>query len=242
MNIIQITDLHIGSLTDTTNEVDTMNNFKMVLESIMTSEKPDLVVLTGDLCFKDPAVDVYQYVIQKLEETGYNYKIISGNHDNTSMHSGLWTGKISEELYYSDSGMVFLDTAPGSMSDLQWAWLENECLQSDSSVITIFMHHPPAHGLVPHMDLKYAFTQISEFEQLLAKFPEKRFDVFCGHYHVERSLIRQNLHVFITPSCFVQISDETEAFKPDHYIPAYRRIIYDDWGNLTTTVRYLWPK
>ena len=61
---------------------------------------------------------------------------------------------------------------------------------------------------------------------------------FTGHYHTERTIEIGNVAVYITPSTFVQISDSTVEFTPDHYKPAYRMITFD--GHMFKTwVRYL---
>lgn len=239
MNIVQITDLHILSLTELANGVDTAANFKRVLAKVKEVESPDFVVISGDLCFQDPKENVYDFVLEELEQTGLKYFIISGNHDSTAMYSERFVGTKINEYYYESHGCLFLDTAVGSMSEEQWTWLDQKLNVWPEPKVTIFMHHPPKYAQVPHLDLQYAFKEIDRFDDLLKKYTNIRFDIFTGHYHVERSIVNSNCHLFITPSCFIQISDETKEFKPDHYIPAYRRIVYDDAGNLCTTVRYL---
>ena len=242
MNIIQITDLHILSEHEQANGIDTAGNFLKVLDEIKATEVVDRLVISGDLCLQDPLENVYDFVISTLKATDYKFNIISGNHDQTSMYSHQLTGTKLDEMYYESEDILFLDTASGAMSDEQWLWLANKLQHWHKDFITIFMHHPPLMAQVPHLDNNYPFREISRFKNLLSKFPGIRFDVFTGHYHVERSIIYKNCHLFITPSCFVQIADDTAAFKVDHSIPSYRRINYDEEGNLTTTVRYLFPK
>ncbi len=242
MTIIQITDLHLPGIGEKVDFTDTQRNFLAVIDQIKKTEHVDMLVISGDLCYANPTQSVYDYVFSVLEETGYNFRIISGNHDSSIMYSQKIIGKAVAEMYYESDQVLFLDTAPGTMSDQQWLWLENILYDWQNDHVTIFMHHPPILASMPHLDNNYPFKEIDRFKELLSKFSKIRFDVFTGHYHVERSIVYRNCHLFITPSCFVQIADDTAEFKIDHTIPAYRRIKYDDEGNLTTTLRYLFPK
>ena len=61
MKIVQITDIHINKLFELTNEINVQNNFLTVLDNAML-ERPDLVVLSGDLGHDDVQVDVYQWI------------------------------------------------------------------------------------------------------------------------------------------------------------------------------------
>jgi len=66
MKIVQFTDPHIGGVDQDTHNVDTRSNFIRTLEAIR-NEKADSVVLTGDLCFKEPRREVYEWIKEKLK-------------------------------------------------------------------------------------------------------------------------------------------------------------------------------
>ena len=238
MNIIQITDLHIASLGGLANEIDTRSNFERILNRVAQEESPDHIVISGDICFKDPDITVYNYIKSLLDKIDHNYHIISGNHDNSSMISVIFGKSKVEEYYYKSDGIIFLDTGKGFMSETQWLWFEKVLETADLREIIIFMHHPPILAMVPHMDQKYTFMEIERFQKLTSRYNELEFFIFSGHYHVERSLKLRNMNVYITPSCFIQISDKDVEFKADHYYPAYRRIVFDK-ETFMTTVRYL---
>ncbi|MBK8387893.1 MAG: metallophosphoesterase family protein [Saprospiraceae bacterium] len=238
MVIIQITDLHIAALGTHANGVDTLANFNQILGRVEADEQADLIVISGDICFQDPVEEVYHHVKSMLDSKPFDYKVIGGNHDDSKMISQIFTGTESLEYFYEYKGMIFLDTVQGSMSTNQWQWLEHKLTSHQDSKVYIFMHHPPRKSMVPHIDDRYAFTQIDEFNDLLDKFSHLSFYIFTGHYHVERSMQYKNCHLFITPSCFLQIADTSPEFIVDHYVPAYRRIVIED-DLFLSTVKYL---
>ena len=99
------------------------------------------------------------------------------------------------------------------------------------------MHHPPMEAGVPFMDGKYPLQDMEAVQAVLFEHPH-RIAIFCGHYHVEKSLQLRNLNVFITPSSFFQIDQFSPEFKVDHHSIALR-VIDVVGGQLRTTVRYL---
>lgn len=243
IKIIQITDLHIESIDGLANGIDTCRNFDMVLEEVIL-ERPDFIVLTGDLCFKEPKAETYKWVKQKMDAIEIPYFVISGNHDHSETLASVFHFPFSgTEVYYDEDWgemkMLFLDTAVSKMSEKQWSWFEKQ-LDTSTENLLIFMHHPPVQAGVPHMDMHYSFLEMERFSRVCKNYG-KPLSIFCGHYHVDRYINKENLNVFITPSCFIQISDQYEHFQADHYIPAYRRIETDGNG-LRTTLRYLFPK
>ena len=58
MKIVQFTDIHIGAKNEVTRDADVRHNLKVVLKAI-AKENADMVVLSGDLCFKEPRADTY---------------------------------------------------------------------------------------------------------------------------------------------------------------------------------------
>ncbi len=238
MVIIQITDLHIAALGTKANVVDTLSNFNQILERVVADEQADLIVISGDICYQDPVEDVYHHVKSMLDSQPFDYKVIGGNHDDSKLISKIFTGEECAEYYYDYKEIIFLDTVLGSMSVKQWQWLEEKLDNHQGTKVYIFMHHPPRKSMVPHIDDRYAFTQIDEFNDLLDKYSHLSFYIFTGHYHVERSIQYKNCNLFITPSCFLQIADTSPEFIVDHYVPAYRRIVLDD-DLFLSTVKYL---
>lgn len=237
-----ITDLHITTEGNLANDVDTRANFLQIMDAVK-SENPDHLIIAGDLCFRTADNRVYEWVKSHLDDAGISYDIIAGNHDDSGKIADIfglekYYHPDQNELYYVKQilgkRVIFLDTAIGEMSSTQYEWLDNEL--SRHQIDWIVMHHPPVFGGVPHMDNNYAFTQQKQFQEHIRNYglPLK---IFCGHYHVEKTIDMDNMQVFITPSCFVQIDKNHEEFHADHYEIAYRNIIFDQ-SYFATSVHY----
>jgi 3',5'-cyclic-AMP phosphodiesterase len=239
--IIQITDLHINKLGQSTDNVDTPQNFQKVLAEALTY-KPDHIILTGDLCHQTPSKDIYFWFKDIMDTTKIPYDVIPGNHDNSELMAEVFGYPIDNyELYYqkiiNGQQFLFLDSSRAVMSENQYQWL-NSTLQNTTSAI--FMHHPPREVSVPHMDINYMFKQTSKFETCINNNTEN-ISIFTGHCHNERTILADGYNLFVTPSCFVQISDLNVEFAPDHFTPGYRIIDFTEKG-IVTYVRYLWSE
>lgn len=205
MKIIQITDIHIDKIDHLTNGINTQANFLNVLNQACEA-KPDIIVITGDVCHVFGNIEVYQWLKVQMDDCGYPYYLIAGNHDNQQEISDTFGYSLNnEEIYYEieNSGhrFLFLDTAISKMSVTQFEWLTERL---KTRIDAIFMHHPPIKAGLPHMDENYSFLQSEEFIKKCSTYHGELL-VFCGHYHCERSIHFENLRVFITPSTFLQI-------------------------------------
>ena len=227
MHLIQITDLHIGFENEDTNGVDVRNNFLRTLE-VISNEQLDALIITGDLCYRAPEIEIYKWIKIQLDTTNIPYYLIPGNHDDAEMMRevfGLENIKNKELYYYKKFGdwdVLFLDTCPATMSHHQYNWLEKELDKLKSNAI-IFMHHPPIDMEVPFMDNKHFFKEQKKFQTLLSIYPFT-FEIFCGHYHVDKQKQLHNLNVHICPSLFFQIKDDRPEFEVDHYRIGYNKI------------------
>jgi 3',5'-cyclic-AMP phosphodiesterase len=233
MRIIQITDIHVNKVGELTNDISTQLNFLNVLSACL-EYKPDMIVLTGDLCHDQPSIDIYQWFLSRLAPLGIPFYVIAGNHDNSSLIADVFGYKMVDdecffEIEFDENKILFLDSHKGSFSETQFSWLESRC--DENSIL--FTHYPPVFAGIPHMDGKYSFLQIPEFKNRI----RNKVFTFSGHCHNERTIMEDNLNVFITPSCFIQIDDKSEIFKPDHFRPAFRIIDYVQ-GRVNSTVKY----
>lgn len=242
IRLIQITDLHIGQPGDNTFGVDVRMNFAEILQEA-AKLKPDALILTGDLCFDLGDPQIYKWIRQQLNMYGIPFEVIPGNHDSVELMAAAFDKMQhfkDNELYFSwQSGteeIIFLDTSPGVVSSKQLAWLKNK-LSTKKGDFILFMHHPPILCGVPHMDSKYALRNRDDLQEILFEYRGK-IHIYCGHYHVERTLYLHNLIVNITPSCFFQIDMNSEAFRIDHYRIAFRLIEMEGSGLLRQSLHY----
>ena len=243
MKFIQVTDLHIDKAGECPFDIDVRKNFFDILEAV-TKEQPDHLVISGDLCYKEGEDKIYRWIKAQLDQLPFSYDIIAGNHDDSAMMAEVFERthllNDNKEFYFAKKWgkypCLFLDTAVGHHSDNQLKWLKRQLRNCNSNLI-IFMHHPPFLSGVPYMDINHSLQDMEKVQALFAEFPHQ-ISIFCGHYHVEKTLIYNNVTLMITPSCFFQIGQDQEDFSVDHHRIAYRNIILDK-GVLQSTVHYL---
>ncbi|MFN7115270.1 MAG: metallophosphoesterase [Saprospiraceae bacterium] len=228
MRIIQLTDLHVGEEGAQSFGVDVRANFLKILQAAKALQ-PDRLVITGDLCLHTGVTVIYQWLKEHLDDSGIPYDVISGNHDDPALMAEVFDVQQSlrqGELYFNREcagrTVLFLDTTVASMSEKQLEWLRRQLsLMQDDAVI--FMHHPPMLANMPWMDSKYPFRLTDAFQEICFAHPYP-INVFCGHYHIEKTVQQHNLTMHITPSCYFQIDPHALEFKIDHYQIALREI------------------
>lgn len=230
MRIIQLSDLHIDGLDKNPNGVDVRSNFLKVLD-VLPEFEADFLVASGDLSFRSADKDVYRWIRDQLNSLDLPVYVIPGNHDDPTMLAEVFhpdkatstTGKLyyfckkKEELFF------FLDTGDATMGHQQFKWLEEMNRKYDPNRLFLFMHHPPLHVGVPHMDDKHAFREMEYFGEMSSSF-KKEVYVFAGHYHFQKSVQRKNMSVHICPSTFFQMKGENKDFEIDHNIPGFQII------------------
>jgi Icc protein len=241
MKIIQITDLHIDKENEYPFNIDVRRNFQRILRAARQA-KVDHLVISGDLCYDIGDVEIYEWIREQLDLTRISYDVIGGNHDDTMLMSeifGLQHLVTKNELYFAKklgkATCLFLDSSRGFHSENQLKWLDRQ-LKNGNDNFVIFTHHPPVKADVKFMDTKYALQNISEIQEVL--FGYRGFiNIFCGHFHVEKSIQRDNILVQITPSTFYQLDQSSLDFKVDHHSIAYRLIDISN-QSIKTSVKY----
>lgn len=234
IKIIQISDLHIGAENEDTSGIDVRKNFLNFID-VLPSHQPDMLVITGDLCFQTGQADIYRWIQKQLDKLGFPVWIISGNHDDSTLlaqnhhlEAHLKNGELFYRVDLDDYSFIFLNTAPGACSAAQYHWLETQ-LQKANRTPVIFMHHPPAYAGVPFMDNNYPFREMEKMQEILCAYPGN-LNIFCGHYHSERTVCYKNLAIHIAPSTFFQIDHRFEDFKIKNSPPGFREIVFTKNG------------
>ncbi len=243
MLITLISDPHIAPPGEHPFGVDTRGLFTGALE-FQSREKSDLLIITGDLSYRDGDESSYKWIKKQLDDNQTPYRIIGGNHDDSSVLARTFALEDhlhnSIELYYEEKipghHLIYLDSSVGSLSKLQWSWLEEKLTSERELKKLIFMHHPPTEAAAPYMDKNHAFREIDKFRKLVKK-SECRPTVFCGHYHIEKSLILPEMDVFICPSTFFNLDDKYRDFKVLNNRSCYRRVELSE-EMLRTSVYY----
>ncbi|MEM1217336.1 MAG: metallophosphoesterase [Bacteroidota bacterium] len=242
MRILQLTDLHIGERGEDTFGVDVRANFISILQEIKRN-KPDHIVLTGDLCFNTGQLETYQWIYDQMQALGVPYSVIPGNHDDSNqmasvfaLQEQLQNGQLYFETFMAGHQAVYLDSGPGVVSEEQLVWLR-EKVHTGTEPLLVFIHHPPALAGVPFMDINYPLRNHEEVQEILLG-TDRKIDLFCGHYHVEKTLSIRNVRIHITPSLFFQMDQQSPTFQVDHHRIGYREIILGT-SSLQTKVYYL---
>ena len=238
--ICQISDMHITfELDKTIDRIDVIANFENVLKEVVKIS-PDLVVISGDLCFSKSDKSVYRYVKDRLDSCGLPYTIIAGNHDRSNPLAKTFGYETTEkgDLYYTkevgDYLLIFADSSTHRISSDQLERIKQNLKGPFKPVL--FIHHPPAISSVAFMDGKYPLKNMGMLQSVLALYGGN-ISVFCGHYHNDREFQKGNLSIYLTPSTYFQISSETSHLKVASSIPGWRNIILSD--TIETEVRYL---
>jgi len=228
MKIAQITDLHIGLEGQDTYNVDVRDNFLLILGEVVFA-KPDLVIITGDLCFDEGVKETYVWIKEKLDNINIPYLILPGNHDDTQMMMEVFDidySNAEDEIYFAKkldkTTALFLDNSKAEHSENQKKWLKRQLHQADKNIL-VFTHYPPATCNVKFMDKNYGQKDKDEVQKLLQGY-EKNVYLFCGHFHTEKSIHLDNLHIAITPSTYFQINPNSEDFEIESHRIGYRII------------------
>ncbi len=242
MKIAQITDLHIGLKDQDTYNVDVRDNFLQILGEVVFTE-PDLVVVTGDLCFDVGHEEIYIWIKSKLDNIKIPYLVTPGNHDDTEMMKAVFEIDYShgdDEIYFakklSKTTALFLDNSKAAHSDNQKKWIKRQLHQADKNIV-VFTHYPPAKCKVAFMDKNHALEDRKEIQSLFHTY-EKNIYLFCGHYHTEKIIHLDNLHIAITPSTYIQIDPDTEDFQVGSYQIGFRLIELSK-NHCMSTVKYI---
>lgn len=248
MRIVHITDQHVGEPDEQPYGVDVRSHFLALCRRIREI-KPDYLVVTGDLSLTSGNAEIYQWIKFHLDQVGVPYAVLSGNHDDPnllahafSLEDHLHDGELFYTRHWGGDWVLFLDSTPGAISDFQLDWLRRQLSETGGSPRLLFMHHPPVLAEVPHMDDHYPLLESSR-RALSRIFGEYQgpIHVFCGHYHNAREVHQDGVHVYITPSSYLQIDPFQKDFAVDHTRPAFR---YIDWrpSRVLTSVHYLMPR
>lgn len=101
--IVQLTDIHYGY--DTKPSQQTKKDICQILEL----EKPDLVVITGDVVYHKPAKEGWNEVLEIIESRNIPYAITLGNHDD---ELGISRKEVAN-MIASRKGSLFVATTKG---------------------------------------------------------------------------------------------------------------------------------
>jgi Icc protein len=240
--IAHLSDIHCTADRAAIKGIDTWDNFDRAVADCAGHEI-DHIVLSGDLANDPNDAGPYRFIRERIETLAVPYSIIPGNHDRLALMREAFPEPIfaeRERMYYQRRlgplSCVFLDTATGTVDSAQMNWFES-AFAAMPAPRCLFMHHPPARCGVPLMDRKYPLENMDELQGAFSRLPATPL-VFCGHYHVEKSVVAKCCTIMITPSTWYQLRQDIPEWGVDHTRIGYRLIDCVD-QTVRTTVRYL---
>ncbi len=243
--IIQISDLHIAAAGEYPHGNDSRQTFISTLDLIERVMPIDMIVVTGDIAHHTLDNSICSWIDLHLSAFEVPVHIVPGNHDNTKLIASFFS-KLDhlqgDELFYSirqdQRHFIFLDTADHSISDFQLMWLRDllsECSHSRQHPV-IFMHHPPCISGSLFMDRKYPFKRSEEFGEVLQIYNDI-IPIFCGHYHIAKTVTWNNAVIFVTPSSCFEIDPFSSSFTLEAVPPGLRVIDLTDHGIQSSVLR-----
>jgi Icc protein len=242
LRIVQVSDIHIGHTDEPISGVDVRRQFLEVLHCIR-QEPLDLLVISGDLAAFSGEIEAYQWIKQVLQDFSSPYLVIAGNHDHAGRLAETFNLQefVTEEMLFftqtvKNKRIFFLDTSSYVLPPRQIAWLQEQ-LATQTEPCLLFMHHPPLLCNCTFMDTYYPLRNHDEVWAVIREYPMIEA-IFCGHYHADRTMLKDNKTVYVTPSTALQIDTETLCFEIKDQRAGWRVI---DWSaqGVKTEVRYL---
>jgi Icc protein len=228
--IAQVTDMHIPPSDVLYKGINVRQQFIDVLKKL-AKKKLDLLVLSGDLAASEGEPEAYLWIKEVLSTFPHPYIVMPGNHDHVVRMSRVFKldgSNISQGMLYftrkiNGKLLIFLDSSSYRISKQQLEWLSTLIAESNEQAL-LFIHHPPLLCDCLFMDEPHALQNIHDIWQVLEKSRQTIKHIFCGHYHTEKTIIKNTKSVYLTPSTIFQIKTDTAEFAIEHSNPGWRMI------------------
>ncbi|TNF36974.1 MAG: hypothetical protein EP315_03455, partial [Gammaproteobacteria bacterium] len=228
VRLIQLTDTHIHDDASACFKDTWPYEYlqRMIRQIHVRQERPDYVVVTGDLTHDGGAASC-EHLAQLLMQFDCPVHVTAGNHDEARIirqhllvHNISMPDKLKLDhwqVLFADSHIEF-ETA-GEVAATTLASL-TQALQQDPQPALLFTHHPPINIDSEWMD-KIGMKNGNDLLTALAAFPHLQAVVF-GHIHQQWHSRHQHIQLLGTPSTCVQFEPLSQQFAIDNSHPGYR--------------------
>lgn len=194
-----ITDIHALEKNVEKKGVNTVRNWKTVLEDVQSKGIKE-IVLGGDLGEKE----FLPMLFNDVQDFEFHY--ILGNHDKIKNFRNFdQRTKENDELFYSyqlqGSDCIFLDTSSYRLNDEQRGFLDQWLKNAVNPVI--FIHHPVL-DIGTWMDREHPLKNREEVEEIISS-NGKEVTLICGHYHQFHEKSSELIRQIIAPAVSYQI-------------------------------------
>lgn len=251
--IAQISDLH---LTGKTGSAPSFTRFSTLLQHACT-HRPDLLLLTGDLC-NDGNLANYDWLFEQLYATQIGFVCIAGNHDVTHeiglkkphderIHLPLSPDarlldchRLTIDMLGATWQLLLLDSSVGgegfgrlSAPTLQWL---DHTLQAHPLPTLIALHHHPTAVGSAWIDA-LMLQNGDEFWQIIQKHPHAAA-VLCGHVHQAQQLqVLPHCVLLTTPASDRQFLPNSDDFATDTRTAGFRLIQIDNTQAIASYIK-----
>lgn len=231
MKLVHLTDTHICADPHASHRgIHIRRSFEAVLSQVL-EEKPDLVVITGDLAF-DGSTEAYEYLAARLRALPCPVVACLGNHDDPTRVAAL-RDLLAGELRLGAWVILLLDSNLAAYAAGEWdgrvraAELER-LRQVQGENVLLCLHHNPVADPSRGIELG-----ISNAEELLGSLDGRVKAVLCGHVHQAY----ESGIVLVAPTTNFQ--SLTWDGRESGDLPGYRVLELLDDGSYVTDVRRL---
>ena len=206
-------------------------------------ERPDAVLLTGDLAHDDPAG--YAQLATHFRDPGAPVHCLPGNHDDPAAVKAALEGPPfvhDVARRYGEWVIVMLDSTiagehGGHLDAEELARLDAAlAAQPDAFALVCLHHHPVPHGSAWLDELMLG--NAAEFFEVLARHPGVR-GLAWGHTHQPFEGMHGHIRLMGTPSTCMQFAQNADEFAIDSRPPAYRWIELEPGGGIETGIEWV---
>ena len=220
--LVQVSDLHLGA-----GQAHHHDNWQLVAAWI-EREKPDVVVVNGDLVMEDPDIEVdHAFVRAELGRLRAPYRCLPGNHDiGDNVLFGKMPQRVNDERrarfvrHFGEERWAFEGGRWGFVGlnaqlfgsggqraeEEQWSWLEAQFAAFSGRPIALFLHKPlfldhPDEGDHEDLVLRQSCLDRASRSRLLELCHRSGVRlVSCGHKHQSRSFSLDGIYHVWSPA------------------------------------------
>lgn len=243
MRLIQITDCHLGPLSDPSLlGLNTDQSLADVMELIAKEQSNyDAVVCTGDVA-SDAHTECYGRFVETIRRyTRAPLGWLPGNHDSAATMAQYEGDDVPESrvMMVGEWMLVLLDSAVpgfvhGHLAQSELEFLDQTLASNSHRPTMIMLHHQPVPVGSRWID-EYILNNADDFFKVVDAHPQVKA-ISWGHVHQFYQGERNGVQLFATPATCIQFEPGSQDFAVDHAMPGYRWFELHSDGRLDTGV------
>jgi 3',5'-cyclic AMP phosphodiesterase CpdA len=222
LRLVQVADLHLGA-----GQEHHLDNWRKVLAWV-GRERPDLVVVNGDLVMGDPDEEVdHAFARAQIDRLGVPVRMLPGNHDvGDNVTSGKMPQRVNAErmaryrrhygedhFSFSAAGWGFIGVnaqlfgSAGLAEEAdQWSFIERGLAEHSGNPVALFMHKPlfldhPTESDSTDPSISQSCLDRTSRSRLLELCRAHGVSLIsCGHKHQTRAFSLDGIYHLWAPS------------------------------------------